>query len=167
MNPLLSLSLSLDLMEALVSDTHNKGIKCTITGYNHIDSVDECALAISIGYVFLQLRYMLVGGKLVPLGGEPCGIRGRILMSRFCSSIPQHLEPVVWAPRSLVTTDLSRQGQRIPQGGRRIGSWQPVAVLLTEAGLPHCLFPWIPCTSCSSVRNSGWHSAQRDTAAPP
>ena len=52
-----------------MSDTHNKGIKCTITGYNHIDSVDECALAISIGYVFLQLRYMLVGGKLVPLGG--------------------------------------------------------------------------------------------------
>ena len=59
-----------------MSDTHNKGIKCTITGYNHIDSVDECALAISIGYVFLQLRYMLVGGKLVPLGvGGPCGIR--------------------------------------------------------------------------------------------
>ena len=132
-------------MEALVSDTHNKGIKCTITGYNHRDSVDECALAISIGYVFLQLRYMLVGGKLVPLGeGGPCGIRGRILMPRFCSSIPQHLEPVVWAPRSLVTTDLSRQGQRTPQGGRRIGSWQPVAVLLTEAGLPHCLFPLDP-----------------------
>ena len=65
----LSLSLSLDLMEALVSDTHNKGIKCTITGYNHIDSVDECSPAISIGYVFLQLRYMIVGGKLVPLGG--------------------------------------------------------------------------------------------------
>ena len=49
---------------------------------------------------------MLVGGKLVPLGGGggPCGIRGRILMSRFCSSIPQHLGPVVWAPRSLVTS---------------------------------------------------------------
>ena len=46
---------------------------------------------------------MLVGGKLVPLGGGPCGIRGRILMSRFCSSIPQHLGPVVWAPgRSLL-----------------------------------------------------------------
>ena len=112
---------------------------------------------------------MLVGGKLVPLGGGPCGIRGRILMSRFCSSIPQHLGPVVWAPRSLVTsktwvslaagrrvaqmmlnarvalrslvtTDLSRQGQRTPQGGRRIDSWQLVAVLHTEAGLPHCLF---------------------------
>ena len=55
-------------MKALVSDTHNKGIKSTITGYNHIDSVDECAPAISIGYVFLQLRYMVVGGKLVPLG---------------------------------------------------------------------------------------------------
>ena len=69
----LSLSLSLDLMEALVSDTHNKGIKCTITGYNHIDSVDECAPAISIGYVFLQLRYMIVGDKFVPLqgGGDP------------------------------------------------------------------------------------------------
>ena len=64
-----TLSLSLDLMEALVSDTHNKDIKCTITRYNHIDSVDECAPAISIGYVFLQLRYMIVGGKLVPLGG--------------------------------------------------------------------------------------------------
>ena len=128
-----------------MSDTHNKGIKCTITGYNHIDSVDECALAINIGYVFLQLRYMLVGSKFVPLGrgggGGPCGIRGRILMPRFCSSIPQHLEPVVWAPRSLVTTDLSRQGQRTPQGGRRIGSWQPVAVLLTEAGLPPLPLP--------------------------
>ena len=79
-----------------------------------------------------------------PWGGEPCGIRGRILMSRFCSSIPQHLGPVVWAPRSLVTTDLSRQGQRTPQGGRRIGSWQLVTVLRTEAGLPQCLFPLDP-----------------------
>ena len=111
--------------------------------------------------------------KLVPLEeGGPCGIRGRILMPRFCSSIPQHLGPVVWAPRSLVTsktrvplvarrvaqktlnawvalrslvtTDLSSQGHRTPQGGRCIGSWQPVAVLLTEAGLPHCLFPLDP-----------------------
>ena len=56
-----TLSLSLDLVE--------EGIKCTRTGYNHIDSVVECALAIYIGYVFLQLRYMLVGGKSVPLGG--------------------------------------------------------------------------------------------------
>ena len=64
-----ALSLSLESMKALMSDTRNKGIKCTITGYNHIDSVVECALAINIGYVFLQLRYMLVGGKLVPLGG--------------------------------------------------------------------------------------------------
>ena len=107
-----------------------------------------------------------------PWGGGPCGIRGRILMPRFCSSIPQHLEPVVWAPRSLVTsktrvslvarrvaqktlnarvalrslvtTDLLRQGHQTPQGGRHIGSWQPVAVLLTEAGLPHCLFPLDP-----------------------
>ena len=118
-----------------------KGTKCTKTGYNHIDSVVECALAIYIDYVFLRLRYMLVGGKLVPLGGGPCGIRGRILMSRFCSSIPQHLGPVVWAPRSLVTTDLSRQGHRTPQGGRRSDSWQKVAVRHTEAGLPHCLFP--------------------------
>ena len=114
-------------------------------------------------------------------GGEPCGIRGRILMSRFCSSIPQHLGPVVWAPqllvtsktrrslvtsktrvslvagsvaqktlnarvalRSLITTDLSRQGQRTPQGGRRIGSWLCVTVLRTEAGLSHCLFPLDP-----------------------
>ena len=50
-----------------------------------------------------------------------------------------HLGPLVWAPRSLVTIDLSRQGRRTPQGGRCISSWQPVAVLLTEAGLPHCL----------------------------
>ena len=66
---LYSLSLPLDLMKALVSDTHNKGKQSIITGYNHIDSVDECAPAISIGYVFLQLRYVIVGGKLVPLGG--------------------------------------------------------------------------------------------------
>ena len=78
-------------MKALVSDTHNKGKQSIITGYNHIDSVDECAPAISIGYVFLQLRYVIVGGKLVPLGGGgPCGIGDRILMPRFCSSIPQH-----------------------------------------------------------------------------
>ena len=32
------------------------------------------------------------------------------------------------ALRSLVTTDLSRQGQRTPQGGRRIGNWQFVTV---------------------------------------
>ena len=130
-------------MKALVSDTHNKGKQSIITGYNHIDSVDKCAPAISIGYVFLQLRYVIVGGEMAPLGGGggSCGIRGRILMPRFCSSIPQHLGPVVWAPQSLVTTDLSRQGHQTSQGGRRIGSWQPVAVLLTEAGLPHCLFP--------------------------
>ena len=61
-------------MKALVSDTHNKGIQSIITEYNHIDSVDEYAPAISIGYVFLLLRYMIVGGKLVPLvggGGDP------------------------------------------------------------------------------------------------
>ena len=45
------------------------------------------------------------------------------------------------ALRSLVTTDLSRQGQQTPQGRRRIGSWQFVTVLRTDAGLPHCLFP--------------------------
>ena len=155
--PVPPLSLSLDLVE--------KGIKCTRTGYNHIDSVVECALAINIGYVFLQLRYMHVGGKLVPLGGGPCGIRGRLLMSRFCSSIPQHLGPVVWAPRSLVTskTRVSLVARRVtlkmliamvalrslvttrtPQGGRRIDSWQLVTVLRTEAGLPHCLFPLDP-----------------------
>ena len=55
------------------------GLKCSRTGYNHIDSVVERALAIDIGYVYLQLRYMLVGGKLVNLGGGPCGIRGRII----------------------------------------------------------------------------------------
>ena len=85
-------------------------------------------------------KNVIVGGKLVPpVGGGGCGIRGGILMPRFCSSIPQHLGPLVWAPRSLVTTDLSRQGRRTQQGGRHIGSWQPVAVLLTEAGLTHCL----------------------------
>ena len=139
-----------------------KGTKCTRTGYNHIDSVVECALAICIGYVFLRLMYMLVGGKLVPLGGGPCGIRGRILMSRFCSSIPQHLGPVVWAPQSLVTskTRMSLVARRVtlrmliarialrslvttrtPQGGRRSESWQIVAVLHTEAGLPHLSLP--------------------------
>ena len=87
-------------MKALVEE----GTKCTRTGYNHIDSVVECALVIYIGYVLLRLSNMLVGGKLVPLGGGPCGIRGRILMSQVCSSIPQHLGPVVWAPRSLVTS---------------------------------------------------------------
>ena len=49
-----------------------EGIKCTRTGYNNIDSVVECALAIYIGYMFLQLRYMLVGGKLFAWeGGDP------------------------------------------------------------------------------------------------
>ena len=93
-------------MKALVEE----GTKCTRTGYNHIDSVVECALAIYIGYVFLRLRYIIVGSKLVPLGGEPCGIRGRILMPRFCSSIPQHLGPVVGLPsRSL----LARPGRSL------------------------------------------------------
>ena len=27
--------------------------------------------------------------------------------------------------------------------------------------------PWIPCTSCSSARTYGWHSAKKDTTAPP
>ena len=94
---------------------------------------------------------------MVPLLGEPCGIKAGILMPRFCSFIPQHLEPLVWAPRSLVTrrvalrtlvarvalrslvtTVLLRQGQQTQLGRRRLGSWQPVAVLLTEAGLPLC-----------------------------
>ena len=124
-----------------MSDTHIKGKQGIIIGYNHIDSVDEYAPAIRIGYVLLQLRHVIVGGKLVPLWVGWGGLwnRGRILMPQFCSSIPQHLGPLVWAPRSLVTTDLSRQGRRAQQGGRCIGSWQPVAVLLTEAGLPHCL----------------------------
>ena len=117
----------------------------------------------------------LCGGKLVPLLGGPCGIKAGILMPRFCSSIPKHLGPLVWALRllvtsktrrslvtsktqmslvtrrvalktliarvalrSLVTTVLLRQGRRTQLGGRRSGSWQPVAVLLTETGLPHC-----------------------------
>ena len=103
---------------------------------------------------------------MVPLLGGPCRIKAGILMPHFCSSIPQHLGPLVWAPRSLVTsktqrslitrrvalktldarvalrslvtTVLLRQGRRTQQGGRRLGSWQPVAVLLTEAGFPHC-----------------------------
>ena len=69
----------------------------------------------------------------------PVGLRAGILMPRFCSSIPQHLGPLVWAPRSLVTTDLSRQGQLTQQGGSPSSSWQPVAVLPIQAGLPRCL----------------------------
>ena len=69
----------------------------------------------------------------------PVGLRAGILMPRFCSSIPQHLGPLVWAPRSLVTTVLSRQGQPTQQGGRLFSSWQPVAVLPMQAGLPLCL----------------------------
>ena len=52
-----------------MSDSHNKDKQGIIIGYNHIDSVDEYAPAIRIGYVFLQLRYVIVGGKLVPQGG--------------------------------------------------------------------------------------------------
>ena len=96
----------------------------------------------------------------------PVGLRAGILMPRFCSSIPQHLGPLVWAPRSLVTsktrrslvtrvtlrtlvagvalrslvtTVLSRQCQPTQQGGRLFSSWQPVAVLSMQAGLPLCL----------------------------
>ena len=76
----------------------------------------------------------------------PVGLRAGILMPRFCSSIPQHLggsyqqdTEVVWAPRSLVTTVLSRQGQPTQQGGSLSSSWQPVAVLPIQAGLPRCL----------------------------
>ena len=63
------LSLPLALTKVLVSDTHSKGKQGIIIGYNHIDSVDEYAPAIRRGYVLLQLRYVIVGGKLVPLGG--------------------------------------------------------------------------------------------------
>ena len=35
---------------------------------------------------------------------DPVGLRAGILMPRFSSSIPQHLGPLVWAPRSLVTS---------------------------------------------------------------
>ena len=102
-----------------------------------------------------------------PWGGGGCGIRGRILMPRFCSSIPQHLGPLVWAPRSLVTTDLSRQGRRTQQGGRRIGSWQPVAVLLTEAGLPHCLSHLDLLQLLHQCLNLWEAFSKKDTAAPP
>ena len=64
----------------------------------------------------------------------PVGLRAGILMPRFCSSTPQHLGPLVWAPRSLVTTVLSRQGQPTQQGGSLSSSWQPVAVLPIQAG---------------------------------
>ena len=40
--------------------------------------------------------------------------------------------------RSLVTTVLLRQGQQTQLGGKSFSSWQPVAVLLTQAGLPLC-----------------------------
>ena len=97
----------------------------------------------------------------------PIGLRAGILMPRFCYSIPLHLGPLVWAPRSLVTsktrrslvtrrvvlrtlvagvalrslvtTVLSRQGQPTQQGGSLFSSWQPVAVLPTQAGLLLCL----------------------------
>ena len=65
----------------------------------------------------------------------PVSLRAGILMPRFCSSIPQHLGLLVW---SLVTTVLLRQGQQTQLGGRHFSSWQPVAVLLTQAGLPLC-----------------------------
>ena len=95
----------------------------------------------------------------------PVGLRAGILKPRFCYSIPQHLGPLVWAPRShitsktrrslitrvtlgtliaraalkpLVTTVLSRQGQPTQLGGRHFSSWQPVAVLPMQAGLPLC-----------------------------
>ena len=38
----------------------------------------------------------------------PVGLRAGILMPRFCSSIPHHLGPLVWAPRSLVTSKTRR-----------------------------------------------------------
>ena len=63
------LSLPLALTKVLVSDTHIKGKQGIIIGYNHIDSVDEYAPAIRIGYVLLQLGYVIVGGKWVPLWG--------------------------------------------------------------------------------------------------
>ena len=68
----------------------------------------------------------------------PVGLRAGILMPRFCSSIPQHLGPLIWAPRSLVTIVLLRQGQQTQLGGRHFSSWQPVAVLPMQAGLPLC-----------------------------
>ena len=116
------------------------GTKCTRPGYNHIDSVVESAIDNYFSSVLFRLRNMLVGGKLVPLVKEPCGIRGKILMSYFCS-IPQHLGPVVWAPRSLVTNVLARQGHRTRQGGSFSDSWRAAPTQLTEAGLPHCPFP--------------------------
>ena len=65
----------------------------------------------------------------------PVGLRAGILMPRFCSSISLHLGTLVLAPRSLVTTVLSRPGQPTQQGVSLFGSWQPVAVLPTQAGL--------------------------------
>ena len=68
----------------------------------------------------------------------PVWSKGWDINASFCSSIPQHLGPLVWAPWSLVTTVLLRQGQQTQLGGRHFSSWQPVAVLLTQAGLPLC-----------------------------
>ena len=75
---------SLSLSPYLVKN----GTKCTRPGYNHIGSVVESAIDNYFGSVLFRLRNMLVGGKLVPLGKEPCGISGKILMPYFCSSIP-------------------------------------------------------------------------------
>ena len=69
----------------------------------------------------------------------PVGLGAGILMPHFCFSIPQHLGPLFWAPLSLVTTVLARPGQQTQQGGRLFSSWQPVAVLPTQADLPLCL----------------------------
>ena len=87
-------------------------------------------------------------------------------MPHLFSSIPQDLGPLVWAPlslitsktrrllvtrrtlttliarvalSSLVTTALSSQGRPTQQGGSLFSSWQPVAVLPMQAGLPLCL----------------------------
>ena len=69
------------------------------------------------------------------------------------------------ALRSLVTTVLLRQGRRTQLGGRRLGSWQPVAVLLMEAGLPHCPSHLDPlqllhqCLNLWEVLSPGRHSS--------
>ena len=103
---------------------------------------DRICIVIQLGIVRVVIWFPCWG---------PVGLRAGILMPRFCSSIPQHLGPLVWAPRSLVTTVLSvwaprslvttvlsRQGQPTQLGGRHFSSWQPVAVLPMQAGLSLC-----------------------------
>ena len=140
-----------------MSDTHIKGKQGIIIGYNHIDSVGEYAPAIRIGYVLLQLGYVIVGGKLVPLvagggGGRSCGIRGRILMPRFCSSIPQHLgTSCLGSPVARYQKSGKEDAQC--QGGTEVARYhRPFEVRSTNSTRRET---YRQLAACSSARHSG------------